>query len=129
MNILPIYAYQAEKKHWVVRFLRNAGYFICFLSSVGGLFLSLSLFGPPLSDRGAAVISVIFAVLGALIGFLVGLLIGLPFWGLAMLLDDVHALRIYASGYFADDDGEEEDPAPAPVKRTKADPNANFGGD
>lgn len=36
--------------------------------------------------------------LGGLLGFCAGLLVGLPFWGLALIADDLHALRIYASG-------------------------------
>ena len=124
MNILPIFDEQAQRKHWVVRWLRNMGHFICFLAGVSGVFGALSLFAPfanDMSSQGALIVfDVLVAILGCCVGALAGCIIGLPYWGLAMLLDDLHALRVYASGYYAvqdqedDEDDEDDEEGDAP---------------
>ena len=119
MNILPIYANKAKNEHWVVQCLRGAGYCICIFSSIGGIATALTVLLPFAQRMGfggsSVILNLCFAGIGAIVGFLLGLLVGLPFWGLALLLDDVHALRIYASGYFTDEgdpDADEGDDAP-----------------
>ena len=65
MNIFPLHAEEARKRHWVVRTLRYFGY--------------------------------LDAIAGIIVGIVYGN-VGLPFWGLALIADALHALRIYASG-------------------------------
>ena len=100
MNIFPLHAEEARRRHWVVRTLRYFGY----LDAIAGIIVGLALgnaMGPLLLYQLGVPFTtadIIAPPLGGLLGFCVGLLVGLPFWGLALIADDLHALRIYASG-------------------------------
>lgn len=102
MHIKPIYRETANKKHWVVRWLRGIGVFICILGAVFGI-IAGSQYARALLNRYSydAEVALTYA-LGGIIGLLAGLAVSLPYWALSLLLDDIHALRIYASGYVTD---------------------------
>lgn len=100
MNIFPLHAEEARKRHWVVRTLRYFGY----LDAIAGIIVGI-VYGNAMGPLLLAQLGVPFDTahiialpLGGLLGFCAGLLVGLPFWGLALIADDLHALRIYASG-------------------------------
>lgn len=106
MKIIPISAYEPKDRPWVTRLLRYLGYLIvigCVLYGIttGGKQIGLllrQLFN--LDYNGTAVLG---AVIGGLLGFVGGLIVSVPYWGLAMLLDDIRAIRVQTAGYAATD--------------------------
>lgn len=106
MNIFPLHAEEARKRHWVVRTLRYFGYLDAFAGIVAGLLYGGAMGTPLLLQLGLSfdAARLIAYPLGGLLGFCAGLLAGLPLWGLALVADDLHALRIYASGLVIIDD-------------------------
>ena len=104
MNIFPINRAEAQRKHWVVRWLRYIGYLICISSTIAGVVFALkyaSLILPPVPDGFVYLAWVLVALVGCLLGFTAGLGVSLPYWAIALALDDLHTLRIYAGGYAA----------------------------
>lgn len=104
MNIMPMHEYTRKDRPWVIRWLRYCGYLLVVLS----IFFGVAMIGPGLTDvlvtsfsmdyNGASVLSL---VVGAFGGFFGGLIVTVPYWGLALLLDDIHAIRVQTSGYAA----------------------------
>lgn len=104
MNIMPMHEYTRKDRPWVIRWLRYCGYLLVVLS----IFFGVAMIGPGLTDvlvtsfsmdyNGASVISLVAGGFG---GFFGGLIVTVPYWGLAMLLDDIHAIRMQTSGYAA----------------------------
>ena len=123
MTIVPIHHDEAQVRHWVVRWLRNIGYAICGLSALYGAFFAVNssaVISMSMSvDSLAWLFHLILLLLGGLIGFVVGLAISLPWWGIALVIDDLHAIRLYAAGYWAFRD--DDDTANA----SSSDPNAD----
>ena len=102
MNIYPRHSQTAARKHWVVRWLRYTGYLEIIVIVSVGMFYSYNFFAPMLSNMLRLEIIIcqcIAVVLGILISFVIGLGITLPTWALAMVIDDLHALRMYNQGY------------------------------
>ena len=103
MKILPINVGEAERKHWVVKWLHNAGYYICILTGIAGVVVASRLSShivASMSDQTLmGVVRIACSVVGAIVGVYIGFLVGLPLWGMALLLDDIHALRVYVSGF------------------------------
>jgi len=109
MNIFPMNRNDADRRHWVVRWLRYNGYFICAGALIAGgyygyIYSKLFSYGAP--DAMQVILPILGVLLGCLLGFVGGLAVSLPFWGMSMIIDDLHALRIYASGYVAVGDRE-----------------------
>lgn len=101
MKIYPIKLVEADKKHWVVRWLRYDGYLICAAAVFFGIYYAYNLLTPylVLSLGSDPTLTAILSMLaGAFVGFVAGLGISLPCWAISMAIDDLHALRLYASG-------------------------------
>ena len=110
MKILPLNSYKADAPNWIVRWLKYTGYLICTGTTITGISVAYNY----CTNRylSETYLFLMLCILGALVGVVAGLAISLPLWGMAMLLDDIHALRIYASGYFTareKDEDEDED--------------------
>lgn len=111
MNILPMNAH-ADKKHWVVRWLRYTGYMEVIAAVVVGLFYSYTMLARLIAFTFGLDITpstIIALLLGGFVSFVVGLGISLPAWALAMMIDDLHALRLYNSGYVVMDETRKDD--------------------
>ena len=107
MKITPIAKAQAEKHHWIVKWLRFCGYCIIIASGIIGS----DYFGRAIKLLIVRyfVASADFAdwfgkLLGALLGMVAGLFLSLSTWGLSLVIDDLHALRIYASGFVTEEE-------------------------
>ena len=101
MNIFPINAEAAKKRHWVVRWLRAYAIIEVVLAVLVGLAYSYNLLTPmamQVTGMDPTLCAVLVLILGGLVSFALGLAISLPFWALATVIDDIHALRIYAQG-------------------------------
>lgn len=101
-NLYPLHQEAANRRHWVPRLLRYFGFFDAIAGTVAGIILgnnfgSFYLMAALNLEFDTA--NLIAMPLGGLFGFSVGLLLGLPMWALSMAIDDLHALRIYASAY------------------------------
>lgn len=115
MTIYPIQGASADRRHWVVKWLRYTGYMEVIAAVIVGIFYSYSMLTPMIAmmtgfDAGISLaISLLF---GGLISFVAGLAISLPAWALSMVIDDIHALRIYHQGFVVTDrQGDKKDPA------------------
>lgn len=112
MNILPMYRIDADRHHWVVKCLRLYGYIICAIFIIAGFaagsvffsYMAMSAFN---ISKWVAVPLMTF--LGGVIGFIAGALFTIPIWGISMLIDDIHALRLYAAGYVTVNEEESSD--------------------
>ena len=106
MNVYPIHADTANKRHWVVRWLRYTG-FLEVIAAVGvGMFYAYTMLAPMLAFSFGidGTVSVVIAlILGGFVSFVAGLGISLPAWALSMMIDDLHALRVYNQGYAVTD--------------------------
>ena len=112
-TIYPIHAEDAARRHWIVRWLRYTGYFEVIAVVVAGIAYANLYFTPVLwellrIDHGLC--PLIAVLLGALVSFVAGLAVTLPVWGLALVFDDLHALRVYASGYASYTDAPDKKP-------------------
>lgn len=105
MTVYPIQGATADRKHWVVRWLRYTGYMEIIAAVAFGLFYSYSLGAPLLftvfGDRAAA--TAVALLLGGFVSFMAGLAITLPVWALSMVIDDLHAMRQYMQGFAISD--------------------------
>lgn len=109
MNIFPIHSDQANRRHWVVRLLRCFGYIIVGAAVLFGLLrgrVLLSLLIEQTTGLDMELSAALGTVLGVLGGFLGGMLVSLPLWTMALIADDLHALRVYATGYAAVGEGD-----------------------
>lgn len=101
MNIFPLHSYEPKDRPWVVRLLRYIGYLVVILSTLSGFTVLQPIVAANLplyyfSNDGMYGISVL---LGGILGLLGGFIVSVPYWGLAMLLDDIHAIRVQSSAY------------------------------
>ena len=106
MRIYPVNGIEANNRHWVVRMLRYFGYMWAIGGTIAGAAYGYSLLGlyiAAMLGTSFGVGAVLGVALGGFVGFVGGLVIGLPFWAMALIVDDLHALRIYSSGYFTTD--------------------------
>ena len=110
MNIFPVHADQLTRRHWIVRCLRFLGYCIPVVSTLIGFLHGSVLLGILLPFFGMAfeLAGSLGTVLGGLIGLIGGLISSLPVWAFALVVEDIHALRVYASGYASSDNGDAE---------------------
>lgn len=102
MNVYPMHANDADRRHWVVRVLRILGYIDAIVGALSGAFYGYSMgamFIMQITGLPAVSALIIGIVVGVLLGLALGLMVGLPVWALSMLIDDMHALRLYASSY------------------------------
>ena len=102
MNIFPMNREQADKHHWVVRFMRYYGYIITTLCLITGFAVGSSTVSQMLITgfsfpKLPAVMLATFVC--GVIGFGIGLLISLPAWAISMCIDDLHAMRQYMQGF------------------------------
>ena len=102
MNIMPVHTYTPKDRPWVIRWLRYMGYLSVLISIIVGVIV----LSPLLVQFVATVLNLdyngasgIALLLGGVAGFFGGLIVSVPYWGLAMLLDDIHAIRVQTSGY------------------------------
>jgi hypothetical protein len=101
MNIMPLHADAALRKNWVTRILRIIALFINVSSILAGIGFGYYYAGEAVKAQGNILAIAVSIIAGSALGFIAGIIVSLIFWGLAMAIDDLHALRIYASGYYA----------------------------
>ena len=107
MNIFPLHRDTADKKHWVVRWLRYTGYLEVIAAVIVGLIYSNNIGAPLIAELlniSWETGRLIAVLLGGFLSFVAGLAISLPTWALALVIDDLHALRVYSQGYVVMDD-------------------------
>ena len=105
MRIIPVSSYEAKDRPWVTRLLRYIGFLIVIGCTLYGIIGSGNQITPLVreamgSDSNA--VAIVVLILGGLFGFVAGLAVSVPYWGLAMLLDDIRAIRVQTSGYTAE---------------------------
>lgn len=104
MNISPLHTYEPKDRPWVIRWLRYMGYLSVLISIIVGIIVLSPIFTQfvatfyNLDYNGASGFGYI---LGAVAGFFGGLILSVPYWAIAMLLDDIRAIRAQTSGYAA----------------------------
>lgn len=106
MNIIPINSYERKDRPWVIRMLRYMGYLMVVLIVLFGISASGTYLTPIVQNmmgNDSNAVAIVVLILGAVGSFAAGLLVSLPLWGLAMLLDDIHAIRIQTAAYLAYD--------------------------
>lgn len=102
MNIFPLHKDTADKKHWIVRWLRYTGYLEVIAAVIVGLIYSYNMLTPILYMAlriDATLCAIIALILGGFVSFVAGLAVSLPAWALSLVIDDLHALRIYHQGF------------------------------
>lgn len=110
MNIFPLHRETADKKHWVVRWLRYMGFFEVFLAMIAGMYYSFSLLGPMIAtvmELDVNTCTAVTTVVGGFLSFVIGIGLSLPLWALSMMIDDLHAMRQYMKGFAVLDDNQE----------------------
>lgn len=102
MNIMPVHTYTPKDRPWVIRWLRYMGY----LSVLIGIIVGVIVLSPISTEFVASALNLdynsasgIALLLGGVAGFFGGLIISVPYWAIAMLLDDIRAIRTQTSGY------------------------------
>ena len=111
MNIYPIHSQTAARKHWIVRILRYFGFLTVIAGTICGTLYARAMFTVLLSEAfniSLETSQLIVIVLAAILSFGASMLVTLPYWGLALMIDDLHALRLYASGYVVHDQQREQ---------------------
>lgn len=108
MKLYPINALEANKPNWISRTLRVFGALVVIASVVVGVVLCNNMLAEPVSQAlgvSYETAQILCLVFGGLCSFGGGLITSLGLWAAAMIIDDLHALRLYASGYqsFGDD--------------------------
>lgn len=102
MNIFPLHTYELKDRPWVIRWLRYCGYLSVLISIIVGVIVLSPILVHfvasflNLDYNGASGIALL---LGGVAGFFGGLIISVPYWAIAMLLDDIRAIRTQTSGY------------------------------
>ena len=107
MNVFPLHKETADKKHWVVRWLRYTGYLEVLAAVIVGVFYSYTILAPMLYEMlqiDSNICILIAVAFGGFVSFVAGLAISLPAWAMSMMIDDLHALRVYGQGYVVMDD-------------------------
>ena len=107
MNVFPLHTETANRRHWVVRWLRYTGYLEVVTAVVVGLFYSYNMLAPLIAltfSIDGTVSIVLSLIVGGFVSFVIGLGISLPCWALSMMIDDLHALRVYSQGYVVMDE-------------------------
>ena len=104
MFIYPKYLEEASKSGWIVRTLRAFGVLQVIVSiligaTVGGQFLGVWLAQLGLMDYSAASASA--TLIGIAVGIVAGLWSSLPWFALAQVIDDLHAIRLQTGAYVA----------------------------
>lgn len=102
MYIYPKYLEKASKHHWTVRLLYAFGVIqIVGCTLLGWLFsgsIAQTLYSGGV-DAGA--VAGLVNVLGLLVGLMAGIISSVGTWILALVVDDIHALRIHSGAYVA----------------------------
>ena len=102
MKLFALYAEETKRRHWVVRWLRYMGYFIVIGSIISAVAFSGNTLTPIFQQMfhdQSNWIAILVLVLGALFGFVGGLGLSLPLWGMALMIDDIHAIRLQTAAY------------------------------
>lgn len=109
MKIYSVNDYNPKDRPWVTRMLRYLGYMIVFGCILYGIYYGVNIIN--LSRILTLNVehnlnTLIGAIVGGFLGFVGGLVVSVPYWGLAMLLDDIRAIRVQTAEYVAVDKGE-----------------------
>ena len=109
MKIHSVNDYRPEDRPWVTRMLRYLGYLIVFGSVLYGIYFGVTFINIARTltvDLERNLNTLLGALIGGFLGFVGGLVVSVPYWGFAMLLDDIRAIRMQTSEYVAiDTDG------------------------
>ena len=101
-SAIPLLYSEAEKRHWTVSLIRDISCIIMIACVVFGIFWSYTYWTPFIMSRSgldSMPASIIAIFLGVLLSLLGSLIVTLPLWIVSTVVDDLRALRLYASGY------------------------------
>lgn len=107
MNIFPLYTNEAKKTHWIVSILRLYGIIQTIGAAVATFVAGREIVAQflihefDMTYEIAGAVAIFITVFG---GAIVGLFASLFVFAIAMILEDIHAIRIYVSGYVATND-------------------------
>lgn len=105
MYIYPRNQEKASKSHWTVKLLRAFGVLqIISFTILGFLYSgSVSLFSDRGIDLSSGLGSASFLVplLGTLIGLIVGIITSVGTFAVALVVDDIHVLRVHSEALLA----------------------------
>lgn len=106
MKLTALYYDETKRRHWIVRWLRFLGYCLIIPSELAAITfgspLVMALLGDAVDPRSPFAQLIVLIVCGVG-GFLAGIILGLPWWGLSLLLDDLHAIRLQTAAYVTHD--------------------------
>lgn len=117
---------EESQQHWIVRLLRLFGYIVVFGATLSGLVWGITVVGPlhgtMYNHELTRILGYILGIaIGVIVGFCAGILGSLVLWCLALLIDDIHAIRINtdrlisgASWDYEEQPTESEQPQPQP---------------
>lgn len=106
MKLTALYYTEAKRRHWIVRWLRYMGFLIVLAATLAAILYGGNLVTPLVQQMlrtDSNGVAVLVLVLSAILGLAAGLVISLPWWGLSMLLDDLHAIRLQTAAYVSQD--------------------------
>lgn len=101
-NVYPKYLEDAAKTHWTVKMLYAFGVLqIIACTLIGAVFarpicytIWLVMVGSsPYAPDG------LVTLLGALIGLMIGIITSVGIWAAALVIDDIHTLRLHSQAY------------------------------
>ena len=104
LNIYPKFIEKTLKPNWIIKTLNATGAVNVVLCVVGAL-----LFASPFVTAWLNTLSwmypeysqILGIILSGVLGYFVGMMIGLPYFAIAMALDDLHAVRVHTSAFVA----------------------------
>ena len=105
-TISPVYADMAKRRHWIVRWLRYTAFFEVAALTVVGVIMSrqyASILVYDFYGEHSALAETLAVALGGFLSFVAALGVTLPTWALALVIDDLHALRLNSQGYTIQD--------------------------
>lgn len=100
-NVYPKYLENAAKTHWTVKVLYAFGVIQIVLSTVLGILFARPICYAIMSTAGISMSAIdgLVLLLGALIGLLGGIIISVGTWAAALVIDDIHTMRIHSQAY------------------------------
>ncbi len=100
-NVYPKYLEDAAKTHWTVKMLYAFGALQIILCTLIGAVFARPICYSLWQVMGSSlyVPDGIVALLGALIGLMVGIVTSVGIWAAALVIDDIHTMRLHSQAY------------------------------
>ena len=100
-NVYPKYLEDAAKTHWTVKMLYAFGVLQIILCTLIGVVFARPICYALWQVMGSSlyVPDGMVALLGALIGLLIGIVTSVGIWAAALVIDDIHTMRLHSQAY------------------------------